>query len=78
MSFTNDRRSTRAGTKSGRPVGRPRAIFQRDEVFRLRQEGLSLREIARRLDIGVGTVRRVLDPPTDPMEPCQKPNAEVV
>jgi DNA invertase Pin-like site-specific DNA recombinase len=48
------------GTKSGRAVGRPRAIFRRDEVAALRKQGFSLREIARKLGAGVGTVRRVL------------------
>ena len=48
------------GTKSGRPIGRPRAIFQRDDVFRLRdQEHLSWPEIARRLGVGQGTAVRV-------------------
>jgi DNA invertase Pin-like site-specific DNA recombinase len=32
------------GTKSGKAVGRPKAVFRRDEVPILRQQGLSLRE----------------------------------
>ncbi len=48
------------GTKSGRPVGRPKAVFRRDEIPALRQQGLSLRQIARKAGIGVGTVLRVL------------------
>jgi len=51
------------GTKSGKPIGRPRAVFRRDQVLQLRGEGLSWREIARRLGIGEGTVRRVLNDP---------------
>ena len=43
-----------------RPIGRPRRVFQRDEVVRLRdQEGLSWPEIARRMGAGQGTVVRV-------------------
>lgn len=49
------------GTRSGKPVGPRKAVFRRDEVLVLRQQGLSLRQIARRLSVGVGTVRRVLD-----------------
>lgn len=48
----------RVGTRSGNPHGRPRRVFRRDEVLRLRAEGLSFREIAHDLGIGVGTVRR--------------------
>jgi DNA invertase Pin-like site-specific DNA recombinase len=48
------------GTKSGKPVGRPRAIFDRDEVAALRRQGGSLRSIARRLGVGEGTVRRAM------------------
>ena len=45
------------GTKTGRPAGRPRAVFRRDEVTTLRAPGVSLRKIARKLGIGLGTVR---------------------
>lgn len=48
----------RNGTKSGKAVGRPKAVFDRDEVVRLRNEGLSWREIARKLRIGGATARR--------------------
>src|SRR5215471_15466251 len=34
------------GTKSGKPVGRPKAVFDRREVEALRHRGLSLRGIA--------------------------------
>src|ERR1051325_4626189 len=47
------------GTKSGRPIGRPRIIFRRDEVVRLRQdEGCSWSRIARQIGISVGSARR--------------------
>jgi DNA invertase Pin-like site-specific DNA recombinase len=48
----------RNGTKSGKAVGRPKAVFNRDEVVKLRQDGLSWREIARKLRVGAATVRR--------------------
>src|ERR1017187_8033319 len=48
------------GTKTGNPIGRPRRIFNRDEVVRLRATGLSIEKIASQMRIGVGTVVRVL------------------
>jgi putative DNA-invertase from lambdoid prophage Rac len=48
------------GTKTGNAIGRPRRIFNRDEVARLRESGLSIEKIADQMDIGVGTVVRVL------------------
>ncbi|MBZ5675316.1 MAG: recombinase family protein [Acidobacteriia bacterium] len=48
----------RNGTKSGQPVGRPKAVFDRDEVVKLRQGGLSWRQIASKLRVGAATVRR--------------------
>jgi putative DNA-invertase from lambdoid prophage Rac len=48
------------GTKTGNPIGRPRRIFNREEVVRLRETGLSVEKIAHEMSIGVGTVVRVL------------------
>jgi DNA invertase Pin-like site-specific DNA recombinase len=48
------------GTKSGRPVGRPKRVFDREEVVRLHQRGMSIRGIARHLQIGSGTAVRTL------------------
>lgn len=48
------------GTKTGNPIGRPRRIFNRDEVLRLRETGLSIEGIAGQMHIGVGTVVRAL------------------
>lgn len=50
----------RHGTKSGNAIGRPRRIFDRFEVARLRASGLSIEKIARQMRLGVGTVVRVL------------------
>jgi len=48
------------GTKSGNAIGRPRRVFDREEVVRLRAAGLSIEGVAREMRIGVGTVVRVL------------------
>jgi len=50
-------------SRSGKdlPVGRPKRTFDRYEVVQLRARGLSYRQIVRRMEIGEGTVRRVLD-----------------
>jgi hypothetical protein len=48
------------GTKSGKPLGRLKIVFRRDEVAVLSARGLSIRPIARELGVGMGTVRRVL------------------
>jgi len=49
-------------SRSGKdlPAHRPRKIFDREKVVRLRQDGLSLRRIAKRMGIGLGTVSRTL------------------
>jgi DNA invertase Pin-like site-specific DNA recombinase len=47
----------RNGTRSGRPVGRPKVIFDHDKVVELRRQRLSWRRIARELGVGVTTVR---------------------
>jgi DNA invertase Pin-like site-specific DNA recombinase len=51
-------RSSRSGKNCA--LGRPRRIFDREQVSRLRSEGLSLRQIASRLGVGLGTITRVL------------------
>lgn len=47
------------GTKSGKAIGRPKAVFDRAKIAALLGEGLSLRQIAGRLGVGATTVRRV-------------------
>ena len=49
-------------SRSGRdlPPHRPTRIFDREAVISLHREGLSMREIARRLDLGLGTASRTL------------------
>src|SRR5215831_15506921 len=46
------------GTKSGRSIGRPKAVFRRDQVKVLRAEGRSWREIAQALGASIASVRR--------------------
>ena len=48
------------GTKTGNAIGRPKRIFDRSEVVRLRDCGLSIEKIARQMRLGVGTVVRVV------------------
>lgn len=48
------------GTKTGNAIGRPRRIFDREQVVRLRQPGLSIEKVAFQMGLGVGTVVRVL------------------
>ncbi len=48
------------GTKTGNAIGRPRRVFDREQVIRLRAAGLSIGSIALQMRIGVGTVVRVL------------------
>jgi DNA invertase Pin-like site-specific DNA recombinase len=49
-------------SRSGKnmPPHRPKKIFDRDEVVKLRQQGLPLRKIAEQMDLGLGTVTRTL------------------
>lgn len=42
---------------NGKQLGRPRRIVSRDELVQLRADGTSLRQIARKLGLGYGTVR---------------------
>ncbi len=49
------------GTKTGNAIGRPRRVFDREEVVRLRRSGLSFEKISRQMRVGVGTVVRVLE-----------------
>jgi DNA invertase Pin-like site-specific DNA recombinase len=45
------------GTKSGAPIGRPRAVFNRERLVELRNAGASWRSIASALGISTGTAR---------------------
>src|ERR1700758_170513 len=47
----------RHARECGKQLGRPRRIVSQDELVRLKREGHSLREIAKSLGVGYGTVR---------------------
>jgi len=54
-------RAAERGTKSGRPIGRPRVSGRiRRDVRQLHASGLSKRAIARQLQVSDGTVRNIL------------------
>ena len=63
------------GSRSGKPVGRPRAVFRREDAIALRNSGLSWRQIASRLRVGMTTVRRAC---AGACNPCQNPQGEVL
>ena len=46
--------------REGRSWGRPKRIFDRAKVAELRHAGLSIRDIAAKLDISTGTVMNTL------------------
>lgn len=50
----------KAARKAGKTMGRPRRIFNRNEVRELRKAGMSIAKISREMGIGVGTVARTL------------------
>jgi DNA invertase Pin-like site-specific DNA recombinase len=49
------------GTKSGRAIGRPRKVFNRDQVHALSAQGLSIRQIGAQLGLSRSTVSRTLE-----------------
>jgi DNA invertase Pin-like site-specific DNA recombinase len=66
MRYRQDFEAGRVGktvhSRSGRdlPPHRPRKVFDRDEVVTLHRQGYSIRQIAKRLRLGLGTVTRTL------------------
>jgi len=50
----------RVGTRSGKPIGRPKRVFRHDLVLEMRDRGVPAIQIARELKLGEGTVRRLL------------------
>lgn len=57
------RRVRAQGSRSGRPIGRPRAIFHRDRVPILRELGLTTRAIAETLGVSKSTIARLIARP---------------
>ena len=72
--------ASRNGTRSGRPVGRPRVVLDRERIRQLRDtEKLTWPEIARRVHSSNGSVRRVYKGAVGaPDEVCQTPMAEAL
>ncbi len=64
----------RGAKAKGKSLGRPRRVFRRDEVLRLRAEGMSWRKIAQMLDVPMSTVidsfRQSADS-CNSLEPCK-------
>jgi DNA invertase Pin-like site-specific DNA recombinase len=60
--FTSGKVGKTVYSRSGRnlPPHRPKKVFDREEVVRLRRQGRSYRQIAESLGLGVGTVVRTL------------------
>ena len=51
-------RAKQYGTRSGRSIGRPRVLFQRDRALELRRQGFSWRKIAQTVGVSPATIRR--------------------
>jgi len=64
------------GTKTGRPIGRPRRIFDHEKVVRLRGSGLSIQDVASQMGLGVGTIARVLQAQTAQSQCSKKPECK--
>jgi len=58
-------RARQYGTRSGRSIGRPRALFQRDRALELRRQGLSWRNIAKTIGVSPSTIRQACHGPFD-------------
>lgn len=66
--------ASRNGTQSGRPVGRPRVILDREIVRRLRDvDCLPFAQIARKIHSSIGSVRRAYQAAISQTQACQNP-----
>lgn len=52
------RSGLRRARQSGRQLGRPKTVFDVEDALRLREQGMSLRQISRRLGVPYATLRR--------------------
>jgi hypothetical protein len=68
-------RAKQYGTRSGRAIARPAALFRRDQSLELREQGLSWRKIAQTVGVSATTVRRVCQGPMDGGQPQPNPSA---
>jgi DNA invertase Pin-like site-specific DNA recombinase len=72
------KRVKKEGTRSGRPVGRPKVVLDRERIRHLRDvEKLTWPEIARRVHSTSGSVRRAYAQANEPPQACQNPVLEV-
>jgi DNA invertase Pin-like site-specific DNA recombinase len=55
------RAGMQAARRAGKNLGRPKAVFRRDQALRMRAEGASVRAIARTYGVGLATVMRALN-----------------
>jgi DNA invertase Pin-like site-specific DNA recombinase len=59
------RERVRAGIKSakhkGKQLGRKRVVFDRSKALEMHEAGASMREIATAMQVGKGTIQRLLD-----------------
>jgi DNA invertase Pin-like site-specific DNA recombinase len=62
-------RAKQYGTRSGRAIGRPAALFRRDQALELRTQGLSWRKIAQTVGVSPTTVRRACQGPMEARQP---------
>ena len=62
-------RAKQYGTRSGRAIGRPAALFRRDRALELRAQGLSWRKIAQTVGVSPTTVRRACQGSLDARQP---------
>lgn len=58
-------RAKQYGTRSGRSIGRPRGLFQRDRALELRRQGVSWRNIAKIIGVSPSTIRRACHGPVE-------------
>lgn len=70
LRYQQDYNAGKVGTtvqsRSGKnlPIGRPKRIFNRERVIEMRRRRISIRQIAKQLGVGAGTVTRTLiEPP---------------
>jgi DNA invertase Pin-like site-specific DNA recombinase len=68
-------RAREEGTKSGRPVGRPRVVFDREKAIELHNLQKPWPEIARTCGVGITTVRRACK---DASSTCQNPQEAIL
>ncbi|MBZ5678229.1 MAG: recombinase family protein [Acidobacteriia bacterium] len=70
-------RAKRGGTRTGNPIGRPRAVFDRAKARALRDQGLSWHQIAKQLNVSASTVWRACTTQEDKL-PLPKSEPEVL